>query len=175
MADVNEDNTKEDFEDDDFDDDQELNAIREKRIAEMRKQAEAQKTFLGKGHGTYREITEEDFIKEVTSSPWVVVHFYHQDFTRCKIVDKHLEILAKQHIEAKFLHIDVEKAPFFVSKLQVKVLPAIVIFKDGVADDRIVGFDELGGSDNFKTDTLAKRIATSGAIKFKPQPQQQYS
>jgi hypothetical protein len=33
--------------------------------------------------------------------------------------------------------------------LQVKVLPTIIIFLDGVALDRIVGFEELGGVDDF--------------------------
>lgn len=38
---------------------------------------------------------------------------------RCKIMDKHLALLAPQHVEAKFIKIDAEKAPFFVGKLQV--------------------------------------------------------
>jgi len=79
-----------------------------------------------------------------------------------------MPILAKEFLEAKFMHIDAEKCPFFVTKLQVKVLPAVIIFKDGVATDRIVGFDELGGTDSFKTETLAKRIAASGKCSCNP-------
>ena len=30
--------------------------------------------------------------------------------------------------------------------------------------DRIVGFEELGGSDTFKTITLEKRLAKAGAV-----------
>lgn len=160
--------------------------------------------YLNQNHGSYREIKEEDFLQEVTSSEWVVVHFYHHDFTRCKIADKHLEvylfrpnifllilylqILAKNYVETKFLTIDVEKAPFFVTKLQVKVLPAIILFNNGNVVDRyayippchvliftlfltftmyrIVGFDELGGADTFKTDTLARRIARAGTTRL---------
>ncbi len=34
-----------------------------------------------------REINEEEFLKEVTSSELVVCHFFHKDFERCKIMD----------------------------------------------------------------------------------------
>ena len=67
-------------------------------------------------------------------------HFYHKDFERCKIVDMHLRDISKQHIEARFIYMDAEKAPFFIQKLQIQVLPTIVCFIDGIAVDRVVGF-----------------------------------
>ena len=39
-----------------------------------------------KGHGEYREITEGDFLGEVTGSEKVICHFYHKEFYRCKYV-----------------------------------------------------------------------------------------
>lgn len=84
----------------------------------------------------YREITEADFLKEVTESENVICHFYHPEFQRCKIMDKHLTALAPKHFQSKFIKIDVLKAPFFVGKLNVRVLPCVVIFKKGVAVDR---------------------------------------
>ena len=69
------------------------------------------------GHGKYEEIDEEQFLTKVTKSKFVVVHFYHKDFERCKIMDMHLKELCKTHIESKFCRIDAEKCPFFVAKL----------------------------------------------------------
>lgn len=44
-------------------------------------------------HGQYTEITvEKDFLKLVTTTNFVVCHFYHKDFRRCDIMDKHLEV-----------------------------------------------------------------------------------
>jgi thioredoxin-like negative regulator of GroEL len=83
---------------------------------------------------------ESEFLPYVTGSKYVVCHFYHNDFERCKIVDHHLRQIAKQHPEAKFIYLNAEKAPFFVDRLAVKVLPTIVTFIDGIANDRIVGF-----------------------------------
>lgn len=76
---------------------------------------------------------------------------------RCKIMDKHLALLAPQHPEAKFIKIDAEKAPFFVGKLQVQVLPTLVFFEEGVAKERLQGFQGLadgmakGKEDEFPT------------------------
>lgn len=121
-----------------------------------------------KGHGELRDIVEEEFLAECCKSERVVCHFYHADFERCKIMDKHLRLLAPKYTTAKFIRIDAEKAPFFVGKLQIRTLPTVLIFHDGVNKDRIVGFDELGGEDEFPTRTLELRLHQAGAIFIKP-------
>ena len=112
------------------------------------------------GHGKYEEITEEQFLPTVTKTKFVVVHFYHKDFERCKIMDHHLRIIAREHIETRFVNIDAEKCPFFVAKLQIQMLPTVICFMDGVAFDRIVGFEELGGQDEFPTLVLTRRLVS---------------
>ena len=59
----------------------------------------------------------------------------------------HLRIIANTHPECRFLCLNAEKAPFFIQKLAIRVLPTIICFIDGVAKDRIVGFEELGNTD----------------------------
>merc|ERR1719231_872233 len=109
------------------------------------------------GFGEYREIIESEFLKEVTSLKHVICHFYHDEFQRCKIVDAKLRMIAQAHREVKFIRLKVQK-------LHIKTLPTIVLFTDGVAKDRIVGFDELGGRDVFPTRFLELRIKMSGLI-----------
>lgn len=108
-------------------------------------------------YGEYTEILENEFLPYVTKAEYSAVHFFHKDFERCKIIDKHLQIIAPQHKECKFLKLDAEKAPFFIQKLAIQVLPTICLFKDGVLVDRIVGFEELGGKDDFNTIMLTRR------------------
>ncbi len=103
----------------------------------------------------------------MTKSKHAVVHFYHKDFERCKIVDMHLREIAKTHLEARFVCLDAEKAPFFIGKLQIQVLPTIILFIDGVAVDRVVGFEELGGEDDFDTIHLTRRLVRSNVLKAK--------
>ncbi|KAL9623281.1 MAG: hypothetical protein Q9160_002388 [Pyrenula sp. 1 TL-2023] len=76
-----------------------------------------------------------------TSNPRCVVHFFHPDFARCATMDGHLERLSGRHYDARFARIDVQKCPFVVDKLGVRVLPCVVAFKEGVVGGRITGFE----------------------------------
>ena len=46
-----------------------------------------------------------------------------------------------------------QDAPFFTVKLNVKVLPCLIMFSGGVAADRVAGFDDFGAKDSFSTDS----------------------
>mmetsp|Transcript_21266 Transcript_21266/g.35622 ORF Transcript_21266/g.35622 Transcript_21266/m.35622 type:complete len:293 (+) Transcript_21266:98-976(+) len=169
--DVNEDvDLDEDLDEEDADEDPELRKIRELRLKQMKNLHNQKLENIGKGHGQFREITQDEFIAEVTSSLTVICMFYHRDFPRCDIMEHHLQKLAKRHIESKFVKIDGNKAPFFVQKLMVRTMPTVVIFKDGVAVDKILGFEELaevmpeGEEDRWPTIVLARLLASKQAI-----------
>lgn len=56
-----------------------------------------------------------------------------------------------------------EKAPFFIQKLMVRVLPTIIAFHQGVAmDERVIGFQDLtqdlepGRESEFPTSAVRK-------------------
>merc|ERR1712022_66166 len=150
---------------DDFEDDDEfMEQMKAKRLNDLQKKYALERQFHAQGHGEYREITEEEFLKEVCGSQWVVVHFHHREFFRCKIVDKHLKILAQKHLSCKWLTLDSEKAPFFVSKLAIKMLPTVIVFKDGIVHDQFSGFDELGGKDEFRTEVMEHWLSKAGCV-----------
>ena len=44
------------------------------------------------------------------------------------------------------------------------MLPTIILFIDGVAQDRIVGFEEIGGADDFPTINLTRRLIRAGVL-----------
>lgn len=148
-------------------DDPELEKLHADRIAALKKEAEKRQVLQMKGHGEYREVGEGDFLGEVTGSEKVICHFYHKEFYRCKIMDKHLKALAPKHIDTKFIKLDAENAPFFVTKLGVKTLPCVVLFRKGIAVDRLVGFQDLGGKDDFTTKTLEVTLIKKGIISEK--------
>ena len=123
--------------------DPELEAIQERRRKQlMQQQAKVAENRI-KGHGEYQMIPEDQFLTAVTKSKYVVCHFWHRDFQLCKVLDEHLRKIAYkvhridgrcgwpassdgtswcvQAVNTRFISMDVEKAPFFVSKLQVKV------------------------------------------------------
>ena len=62
---------------------------------------------------------------------------------------------------------NVENAPFLVTKLKIQVLPCVLAFIDGVSVDRIVGFEGLGYTqDTFITKDLEARLLSSGVVQW---------
>ena len=148
-------------------DEEEERMLREmaaERMQAARAEYEENQTNKTLGHGTYVEIVEQEFLPTVTKTDYVICAFFHKDFERCKIVDMHLHKICKEHLEARFVRIDAEKCPFFVTKLQIQMLPTIVLFENGVAIDRIIGFEELGGQDDFPTMNLVRRLVKGGVL-----------
>ena len=171
----NDDDDSEDDSDDEYNDllndDLELEAIRERRIHQMRAQQMKAAEHKALGHGEVRTIVQDEFLPECTGgSEYVAVHFFHKEFERCKIMDHHLKAIAPQHLSCKFLRLDAEKAPFFISKLQVQTLPTLIVFKEGKPVDRLTGFAGLAVDanepDRWHTGRLQQWLASTGAIKY---------
>jgi len=152
------------------DDDVALRNIREARLKQIKVTQREKLENLGKGHGQYREIVQDEFLKEMCASDRVICHFYHRDFERCKIMDMHLAKLAQRHVETKFVKIDAEKAPFFTAKLLIQTIPTVVFFFDGVGREKIIGFEGLmdempeGKEDEWPTILLARRMGACNII-----------
>lgn len=150
-----------------LDDEDDIQVIHAQRIREMKAEAMRRQEQARKGHGSYTEVFEKKFLEEVTTTKHVVCHFFHEDFIRCKVVDKHLNNVCRKYPGTKFIKVNATEAPFFITKLQIQVLPCIVMFRQGVAIDRIVGFEELGGTDDFTQIRLEKRLADKNVIEYK--------
>ncbi len=91
------------------------------RMDEVEKSREAQKAKLARKYGDYREIVETEFLDTMIKNQKVICHFYHDQFERCKIMDKHLKQISDLHPETLFVKINADKAPFFTVKLNIKV------------------------------------------------------
>lgn len=51
-------------------------------------------------------------------------------------------------------------------RLRIKTLPSIALVKDSKTKDYIVGFADLGNTDEFSTEMLEWRIATADVIEY---------
>lgn len=170
-------NSSSDSDDDEFDhlldeENEELAAIRQARIAQLKQQQSQHATNMSLGHGSLRTIKESEFLSECTgSSKYVIVHFYNDEFERCKIMDFHLKIIAEAHVEAKFLRMDAAKAPFFVTKFRVRTLPSLFVYEEGKEIGRLTGFDGLALNpnkpDEWHTGRLQEWLSEkTGAIQY---------
>jgi thiol-disulfide isomerase/thioredoxin len=156
---------------DQLENDPALEALREQRLQQMR-QEHLQK-LQHKGHGEYRTIAQDDFLPECTgSSEWVVVHFFQDEFERCKIMDHHLQLVAQEHIECKFLRMEASKAPFFCTKLKITTLPTVLVFQQGKTVHRLVGFEGISENNEWPTRLLQEWLYKTGCIHYKPPPKE---
>ena len=73
-------------------------------------------------------------------------------------------------IRTKFCKINAENCPFLAEKLNIVLLPTIILTKDNFVADRIEGFDELGGRDDFTIDVLERRLAKNQVIDYEEPP-----
>ena len=158
---------------DDLDEiDSEEERIMQQEMEKMRKTAESKREDMAKRvktekYGNYTEIIETEFLDTMLKNEKVVCHFYHKDFERCKIIDKHLQIIAQQHRETLFVKINAEKTPFFTAKLNVRVLPTIILFVKGKSIHRFIGFQDFGMNDDFPTINLARQLVIFKMIEGK--------
>ena len=137
------------MEEDDFE------ALRRQRMERLKAVSAQKAAWKAAGHGEYQELHDQkQFFDELKKSERTVVHFYRGSTTRCEIVDMHLAKLARRHIETRFVKVNAEKSPFLVERLKIWALPTMVLVKDGKTEHSIIGFDELGGKDDFPTAVL---------------------
>ena len=143
--------------------DSEEERIMQQELEKMKKTAEGKREALAKKitkekYGNYTEIIETEFLDTMLKNEKVVCHFYHKDFERCKIIDKHLTIISREHRETLFVKINAEKTPFFTEKLNVRVLPTIILFVKGKGIHRFIGFQDFGMNDDFPTINLTRQL-----------------
>ena len=133
----------------------------------MKQLAGRKEKWMAQGHGQFTEITEEkEFFDVCKKSDKVVCHFYRESTVRCKIVDKHLELLALKHLETRFVKLSVDRAPFLCDRLKIRMLPTIACVIDAKTKDYIKGFDDLGGHDDFSTEMLEWRLGCTGVVDY---------
>lgn len=78
-----------------------------------------------------------------------------------------MALLAKKHVETKFIKLNVEKAPFLTERLRIKVIPTLALVVDGKTKDYVVGFTDLGNTDEFSTEMLEWRLGCADVINYR--------
>lgn len=162
-----------DFDEEEFmemlDNDPAMDSYRERRMQELSEQMTMARRNVQEGYGTVEHVKTEKEVLDITtrtqgSGNYSVIHFSHPDFQRCKIMREKLDTLAAKHMKTRFLEITATDAPFLVMKLGIKVLPCVLGYINGKECIRLVGFDQLGNTDNFEPEVLESRLLASGVI-----------
>lgn len=149
-------------------DDDDLLAIRQKRLKQLKEVQARRDEWLKKGHGQYLEVTDPKmFFDNVQGSERVVVHFMRRSTPRCEIIERHLRIIAREHFETRFCYVDVERVPSLPERFNVMMLPTLMLVEKQNTFHSIIGFDEFGGTDEFTTATVEQVLAYYGMVNEK--------
>lgn len=87
-------------------------------------------------------INNNEFINEVENKEGlVVVDFFATWCGPCKMLSPVYEALGNDMTEkANFLKVDIDQSMELAQKFEVSTVPTVIIFKDGKAIDRLIGF-----------------------------------
>ncbi|CCF56909.1 hypothetical protein KAFR_0B06130 [Kazachstania africana CBS 2517] len=155
----------EELEDEDF-----MSRYREQRIEEIsRHLKQTRKNVHDNDHGKLNEVEDEkELIKIINQNKDgnLIIHFQLEKFPKCQFMNKQLGRLASKYVNTKFIKVEVENCPFFVTKLRIKVLPFVIGYRNGVEKIKLVGFSKLGNDPNvFAFESLENLLLASGLIK----------
>lgn len=147
-------------------DDSTLSHLREQRLNQLHAEFSRAKILQEASHGTYQTLKDEKAVLDITTNTkLVVVHFRKSDFAKCLVMDEKLGALAPRHFDTRFVAINVDDAPFLVAKMDIRVLPCVFAFVNGIKTDRILGFEGLGvRPDKFTLRELEARLLFAGVL-----------
>lgn len=145
-----------------------LAKIKANRVAEMRKHAEEEKSNRAKGHGSLMQVEQKDFFEATKNSDRVICILTRNSNKYGKQLLEHCEILAQRHMEARFIWVDAENAPFLTDKLNIYMLPTVCCIKNNKVHKQHNGMNDIDGSGKYSTGTLEYLLHTDEMLNEAP-------
>jgi hypothetical protein len=143
----------------------EIEEIHAKRMDELKRKVVQKEKWLSNAHGLMNEIPDQKlFFQHVKTSKHVICLFYNKSNTYCNDMTEHLTILARKHLECKFLKINVDNAPFLMSRLNIWMIPTLVCASNNKVDRQLRGLDWCAPDGKICTLTLERKLFEFGFL-----------
>jgi len=146
-------------------DDDELEELRAKRIEDLRQKQMQRSKWLAHHHGSIQEIKDQkEFFQNVKSSKHVICLFYTKTGKFTKPLQEHLTLIARKHLECKFVQIEAEYAPFLIERLNIWMMPTLVLAKDNKVQTQLRGLDWVAPDGKIDTLKLEEKLFEYGFL-----------
>jgi len=146
-------------------DDDELEELRAKRIEALKQKQMQRSKWLANHHGTIHEIKDQKvFFENVKSSKHVICLFYTKTGKFTKPLQEHLTLIARKHLECKFIEIEAEYAPFLIQRLNIWMMPTLVLAKDNKVSTQLRGLDWVAPDGKLDTLKLEQKLFEYGFL-----------
>ncbi|XP_071803879.1 viral IAP-associated factor homolog [Asterias amurensis] len=151
----------------DDEDEEVLLQYRQQRMAEIQRLQRKEK------YGEVKEISAQDYVREVNQAGegvWVVLHLFKQGIPLCSLINQYLTQLAAKFPATKCLK---SVSTTCIPNYPDKNLPTIFVYFEGELKSQIVGPVDFGGM-NLTIEELEWKLSEMGAVlstlEEKPQP-----
>jgi thioredoxin 1 len=85
-------------------------------------------------------LSKKDNFDELIKGGDVIVDFFATWCGPCKMLAPELEDLAYEHPEIKVIKVDVDEFNELAGRFNVRAVPTLVVFKNGVATNQSMGY-----------------------------------
>jgi hypothetical protein len=144
------------------DNENEIDALRKLRLAQMKGAAEERKRWLEMGHGKYDQLDREaSFLQQITKHERVVCALCAQGSLDGELLHSHMRALCKVHLETYFCWLDPETAPVMMGMVDMGRLPALLLCMGGKVVHHLHGLDR-----SFTAEGVAYELGQHHLVNF---------
>lgn len=142
--------------------DNDIDALRKLRLAQMKGRAAARSSWIAKGHGGYAKLEQESsFLEALPKHERAVCALCEEGSLDGKLLHAHMRALAPVHVETYFCWLDPVTAPVMMAMVDVGQLPALLLAKNGQVVDQLHGLDR-----SFTAEGVAYELGQRGLVDF---------
>ena len=137
------------------DSDNDIEALRKLRLAQMRSRAEQRKLWLERGHGKYEQLQQESsFLEALPKHERAVCALCPAGSMDGELLHAHLRALASVHVETYFCWLDPDCAPVMMGMVDMGRMPALLLISGGKVVQCLHGLDR-----SFTTEGVGAHIS----------------